>query len=354
MALPLPPSITLPQTVIVTANVNSGSTAICVSTVSETWIGATVIGTNIPDTATLSSISISGTFIGTIAPEFFDIDSDLLFLSELTVADYPNGVDFLLGGVVTCDDVPGAFHPNTRVESYLYWPYVDEPDVPRWALKIDQMSEDRIDADVLVTIDTENQIRISTGSTGPIGSGSSILIGGRPGGGSQGSGGDGSTPTSKTSSGFLSVYRFAAASTSLGNGLIASVRGPLVYRGRDAIQRFVFAPLIGDRIVYKGIEGYVKEIMPTTTTPNGRFGIVVTLDSGIDAPIYYTDPRGLPLTAQDVARAETNELSPPNRIVAISYAEYEEELNEARSSIRVVNPAYIRAFVQQYRDALNA
>ena len=150
---------------------------------------------------------------------------------------------------------------------------------------------------------------------------------------------------------------------------------PYITPGRDAAHHYVFTPQVGDtvqfgvRTEYKysstssytkitGISGTVTDLIEAKDNAYG--GIVVDPGSGAKPQYHvFTDPRGFLITLQDVIRgslavATSTVLSPMSRVSAVSYAEWENDLNEKRSSIRVVNPTYIRAFVKQYRDLINA
>jgi hypothetical protein len=131
--------------------------------------------------------------------------------------------------------------------------------------------------------------------------------------------------------------------------------GILPYRttGRSAIHHYVFAPQIGDVVNFQDISGTVTNMIEAYANSYG--GIVV---NGTQYH-YFTDPLGFALTAQDVHQilgnpGTTYDISPTNRIYPVSYSDWENDLNEDRSRIRVVNPTYIRAFVKQYRDLINA
>jgi hypothetical protein len=140
---------------------------------------------------------------------------------------------------------------------------------------------------------------------------------------------------------------------------------PYITTGRNAIHHYAFAPQIGDVVqfgyyvgtVFYGINGTVVDSIEASVNAYG--GIKVDPGNGNIQYHYFTDPRGFLVTAQDVNKViasagTTFTISPSRQIVGVSYADWENDLNEKRSSIRVVNPAYIRAFVKQYRDLLNA
>jgi hypothetical protein len=141
---------------------------------------------------------------------------------------------------------------------------------------------------------------------------------------------------------------------------------PYVTLGRNAIHHYVFAPRIGDVVslgykvntTFFGINGTVIEMIEADVNAYG--GIKVSTLNGNIQYHYFTDPQGFLLTAQDVNKSLSSKIgdnfsiSPSNRIIGISYSDWENYLNEKRSSIRVVNSTYIRAFVKQYRDLLNA
>jgi hypothetical protein len=157
---------------------------------------------------------------------------------------------------------------------------------------------------------------------------------------------------------------------------------PYITAGRNAIHHYVFTPQVGDTItlgynqldvdnLYRSYQSFYG-IGNTSTTVSGVMvvdtieadvnsygGIKVDAGNGNIQSHYFTDPRGFLLTAQDVNKLISGvgtmfQISPSSRIVAVTYADYENDLNENRSSIRVVNPTYIRPFVKQYRDLLNA
>ena len=159
---------------------------------------------------------------------------------------------------------------------------------------------------------------------------------------------------------------------------------PYVSVGRNAIHHYVFTPEVGDVIIlgynetdpsgktsFYGI-GFTHNAIGTTSGATGATvvslieadnnsygGIVVDPGNGNLQYHYFTDARGFLLTAQDVNKVisgvgSTFYISPSNRITPVTYAEYENDLNDQRSMIRVINPTYIRAFVKQYRDLLNA
>lgn len=147
---------------------------------------------------------------------------------------------------------------------------------------------------------------------------------------------------------------------------------PYVALGRNAIHHYVFTPQIGDVVTlgyceqdsngitsFYGIGQEVTVVSAIEASANSYGGIVTDPGNGNLQYHYFTDPQGFLLTAQDVNKmisgaGSTFKISPTNRIVPVTYAEYENNLNEERSSIRVVNPIYIRSFVKQYRDLLNA
>ena len=70
--------------------------------------------------------------------------------------------------------------------------------------------------------------------------------------------------------------------------------------------------------------------------------------AGRNAIHHYEDIDGATISAQDVYSGL--QAGP----IEVTYYEHENRLNEQRSRIRVVSPQYIRAFVQQYREVLNA
>ena len=91
------------------------------------------------------------------------------------------------------------------------------------------------------------------------------------------------------------------------------------------------------------------------TIGNGALGITIgeykptrAYGAGRDAIHHYEDVAGVTVSAQDVYSGL--QAGP----IEVTYYEYENRLNEQRSRIRVVAPPYIRAFVQQYREVLNA
>jgi hypothetical protein len=148
---------------------------------------------------------------------------------------------------------------------------------------------------------------------------------------------------------------------------------PYVTLGRNAIHHYVFSPQIGDAVqlgyyqldtntgknIFYGIKGAVTDMINADVNAYG--GIEVDSGNGNIQYHYFTDPQGFLVTAQDVNKTvssissdSTFTISPSNRIVGVSYADWENDLNEKRSRIRVVNSTYIRAFVKQYRDLLNA
>ena len=163
-----------------------------------------------------------------------------------------------------------------------------------------------------------------------------------------------------------------AAATFSGNTISSPGILPYVTNGRDAIHHFVFAPQTGDVVQFGtyvtdtdtssplygtprfvGISGTVTDTIPALAN---SYGGVVVDDKQY---CYFTDPQGFLVTAQDVYRSlsstsQNTVISPSNRIIGVTYANYENDLNEQRSSIRVVNPTYIREFVKQYRDLINA
>ena len=166
---------------------------------------------------------------------------------------------------------------------------------------------------------------------------------------------------------------------------------PFIAVGRNAPQRYVFAPEVGDQVNFHYVNRTLANIESATNLYNGFAGSIVASskdrtsdvlpDSSVKGaysflvqtwrdidnqfpvhfPVHYTDVRGIPVTVQNITSVLTNTdssnpqiISPINRIVPVTYADYEFDLNEERSKIRVVNPQYIRAFVQQYREVLNA
>ena len=158
------------------------------------------------------------------------------------------------------------------------------------------------------------------------------------------------------------------------NGQKVASPGVLPYAllGRNGIHHYVFTPQIGDVVTlgyreqdvngitsFYGIGVDVTVVSMIEANANSYGGIVADPGNGNLQYHYFTDPHGFLLTAQDVNKVisgigSTFVIAPTNRIVPVTYAEYENGLNEERSSIRVVNPTYIRAFVKQYRDLLNA
>jgi hypothetical protein len=144
---------------------------------------------------------------------------------------------------------------------------------------------------------------------------------------------------------------------------------PYVTLGRNAIHHYAFSPIVGDTIalgytdgltgIFYGISGAVVGTIDADVNAYG--GIKVDPGNGNIQYHYFTDPRGFLLTAQDVNKTvssistgSTFTINPSNRIVGVSYADWENDENENRSRIRVVNSTYIRAFVKQFRDLLNA
>lgn len=128
---------------------------------------------------------------------------------------------------------------------------------------------------------------------------------------------------------------------------------PFRTTGRSAIHHYVFSPQIGDVVTFQDISGTVTGLIEAYANSYG--GIIV---DGTQYH-YFTDPQGFAITAQDVYQVLGNsgtsyDISPTYRIYPVSYADWENGLNEQRSMIRVVNPTYIRAFVKQYRDLINA
>jgi len=122
--------------------------------------------------------------------------------------------------------------------------------------------------------------------------------------------------------------------------------------GRNAIHHYTFLPQVGDVISFQGLSGTVTALIPAYVNANG--GVVI---NGTQY-VYFSDPQGFPITAQDVNQAlipnTTNPILPNSRIVPVTYSAYEQALNETRSQIRVVSPAYITAFAKQYQSLLNA
>ena len=150
---------------------------------------------------------------------------------------------------------------------------------------------------------------------------------------------------------------------------------PYVTPGRDAAHHYVFTPQIGDTVRFgvnttytylnlvsatklTGISGTVTDLIAAKDNAYG--GIIVDPGTGAKPQYHvFTDPRGFLVPIQDVIQGSlgistSTVLSPMNRVTAVSYAQWENDLNEKRSSIRVVNPTYIRAFAKQYRDLINA
>ena len=146
---------------------------------------------------------------------------------------------------------------------------------------------------------------------------------------------------------------FSPMSSTAGQSIAAPGILPYIPLGRNAIHHYVYTPQLGDVVKFQGMKGAVTSLIPAYANSYG--GVVV--DNG--QPFYFTDPQGFLITARDAINTINNSNSPDaisraDRIYPISYADYEEQLNEQRSSIRVVNPTYIRAFVKQYRDLINA
>jgi hypothetical protein len=150
---------------------------------------------------------------------------------------------------------------------------------------------------------------------------------------------------------------------------------PYVTPGRDAAHHYVFTPQIGDTVRFgvnttytylnlvsatklTGISGTVTDLIAAKDNAYG--GIIVDPGTGAKPQYHvFTDPQGFLVPIQDVIQGSlgistSTVLSPMNRVTAVSYAQWENDLNEKRSSIRVVNPTYIRAFAKQYRDLINA
>jgi len=133
--------------------------------------------------------------------------------------------------------------------------------------------------------------------------------------------------------------------------MIASVTPSLISSGRNAVHHFAFYVQPGSTVInFNGITGQVTDVLPNSTFPNSRNGVAVTDSYGNQIAIYFTDRHGVNVAAQDVSRG----IYPSNQVVAVTYADWENDLNDIRSRIQVVNPSYIRAFVQQYREVLNA
>lgn len=142
-------------------------------------------------------------------------------------------------------------------------------------------------------------------------------------------------------------------------------------QGRNAIHHFIFSPQVGDYVQFEstfkanelcdGIKGMVTAMIEPYGTAYGG----ITVDN--KRHFYFTEPEGFLVTmndvmttlySPDVAGGNTEVchdiIAPLNRIRPVTYAEYENQLNETRSSIRVINPTHIRAFVKQYRNLINA
>jgi Base plate wedge protein 53 len=150
-----------------------------------------------------------------------------------------------------------------------------------------------------------------------------------------------------------------AAVTLSGNSIASPGILPYITAGRNAIHHFVFSPQIGDVITLgTGISGTVTSLIPPLANSYG--GIVIDPGNGNLQYYYFTDSQGFLVTAQDVFQSlasnanPQNVISPSNRIIGVTYSDYENYLNDQRSMIRVVNPIYIGAFVKQYRDLINA
>lgn len=136
--------------------------------------------------------------------------------------------------------------------------------------------------------------------------------------------------------------------------------------GRNAIHHYVFAPQIGDYIKigydnlgnFYGIIGTVVELFSGGVNSYGYMKLESS--NGGSQYHYFTDPRGFFLTTQDVNKVLVSDMTaafsiaPSNRIIPVTYAEYEYDLNEERSAIRVIHPSYILPFVKKYGDLLNA
>jgi len=150
----------------------------------------------------------------------------------------------------------------------------------------------------------------------------------------------------------LNAGPFISATSFPGSGgMIASVTPSLISSGRNAVHHFAFYVQPGSTVInFNGITGQVTDVLPNSAFPNSRNGVVVTDSYGNQIAIYFTDLHGVNVAAQDVSRG----IYSSNQVIAVTYADWENDLNDIRSRIRVVNPSYIRAFVQQYREVLNA
>ncbi len=146
---------------------------------------------------------------------------------------------------------------------------------------------------------------------------------------------------------------------------------PYISAGRNAIHHYAFVPAEGDYIElgyddndgkFQGIKGTALEILQPTSDSYGS--IKLQIGNGKVQYHYFKDGE-FTLTAQDVHKVlilnpvpgstdSKFKISPTNRIIPVTYMEWEYSQNERKSNIRVVNSTQIRAFAKQYRDLLNA
>ena len=166
---------------------------------------------------------------------------------------------------------------------------------------------------------------------------------------------------------------FYPVRSGLGNQIASPGILPYISAGRNAIHHYAFVPAEGDYIElgyrdndgnFQGIKGKAIEILQPTSDSYGS--IKLQIDNGNFQYHYFKDD-GFTLTVQDVhkvliynlasdtsASTDSNfKISPINRIIPVTHAEWEYSQNEQKSTIRIVNSTQIRAFTKQYRDLLN-
>lgn len=165
--------------------------------------------------------------------------------------------------------------------------------------------------------------------------------------------------------------KFYPARSEQSNSIASPGILPYISAGRNAIHHYAFVPAEGDYIElgyddndgnFQGIKGTALEILQPTSDSYGS--IKLQIDNGKVQYHYFKDGE-FTLTAQDVHKVLIQnsvprstdskfKISPTNRIIPVTYMEWEYSQNERKSNIRVVNSTQIRAFAKQYRDLLNA
>jgi hypothetical protein len=332
---------TITTTVIFSAS--AGAIALCVSDFSSSGniLGSRIFGSNIDPNTVIASILDANNSTVYALNDVSSGSNTIQFSGVNWTGTY--SLDSYIGSVITGTGIAD----NTYITSY------DSSST----FTISNPTISDISGGSSLTINTQIQIILSIPTLGTIDYGTIVTI--NISGSSIGSS---ILPLTNNSSNVQPPKYYVAAntvstvtSTRFGTTItpasgIGAIATNLVASGRNAVHHFAFCPKVGQSVSFNGVSGLVTDVLPNSTFPNAQNGVVVTDSYGNQIAIYFTDRHGVNITAQDVARNGY----PTNQVVAVTYADWENDLNDMRSRIRVVNPSYIRAFVQQYREVLNA